>query len=187
MKSTTGIKKTSKGTQAKVSNYKFWLVLSCAGLIGVWYMFMVFTFFGTSAVLNSNLAEANYELYDFLLNASSILAIFVASFASLPFGVAVFKRLKIEMPVRSGIAFFMAPTFGLALFVFLNSAFFYEPATVYLVIAVSMLIAGVLYGFVIRQLKHRLTKAKFLVIAIGLPLVPIVLWFLHRLWVTTQI
>ena len=185
MKSTTGVKKTSKGTQAKVSNYKFWLVLSSAALIGVWYMFMVFAFFGTAAVINSNLADTNYVLYDFLLNASSILSVYVASFASVPFAVAVFKRLKIEKPVLSAIAFFMAPTFGLCLFTFLNSVIFYEPAIVPLVLTVSLIIAGLLYGLIIRHLKHTLSKAKFLSLTIGLPLVPIVLWILNRLWMTT--
>ena len=182
MKSTTGIKKTTKKSkQTKVSNYKFWLVLSCAGLIGVWYIFMVLAFFGAAAVINSNLSETAPEVYDLLLNTSSILAVYVASFASLPFAVAVFKRLNIEKPVLSGIAFFMAPTFGFNLFAFLNSAVFYEPATVYIILAVSMIIAGFLYGLVIRFLKHRLSTAEFLSLTIGLTFIPIVLWVLWRL------
>ena len=186
MKSTTDTKKTIKGKQSKVSNYRFWLVLSCAGLVGVWYMFMLLTFFGTAAVINSNIADSNYALYDLLLNASSILAIFIASFASLPFAVAVFKRLNIEMPVRSGIAFFMAPTFGFTLFSFLSGVVFYEPSTIYLVLTVSVIIAGLVYGLIIRYLKHRLSNVKFLSIAIGLAFLPIVLWYLYRLGVTTQ-
>ena len=188
MKSTPGTKKNAaKSKQAHVSNYRFWLVLSCAGLVGLWYVLMVFTFLLMVEAMNSNFGQASPGLYGFLLNTSSILAIFVASFASLPFAVAVFKRLKIEMPLVSAIAFFMAPTFGFTLFAFLSSALFYEPATIYLVLAVSMLLAGLLYGLVIRQLKHKLSKAKFLSIAIGLTLIPILFWMLHRLWVTTQI
>ena len=185
MKSTTGIKKTAKGKQAKVSNYKFWLVLSCVGLIGLWYVFMVLSFFGSAAVINSNLAETSPGLYDILFDTSSILSLFVASLASLPFAVAVFKRLKIEMPVVSGIAFFMAPTFGLALFAYLISVVFYESETITLVLVSSIFIAALLYGLVIRFLKHRLSTSQFLSVAIGLPFVPIVLWVLGRLWMTT--
>jgi hypothetical protein len=187
MKSTTGIKKTAKGKQTKVTNYKFWLVLSCVALVGVWYLFMVFSFFGVAALANSSLAENFPGMYELLINATSILALYVASFASLPFAVVVFKRLKIEVPVVSAIAFFMALTFGFTLFASLTSAIFYESAIIPLVFIVSMLIAGLLYGVVIRYLKHQLPKAKFLSIAIGLTFIPVALWVLYRLWVTTQI
>lgn len=165
----------------KVSNYRFWLVLSCAGLIGVWYGFMVLAFFGAAAVVNSNLADTSPEVYDLLLNTSSILAVFLASFVSLPFAVAVFKRLKIQMPLVSAIAFFMAPTFGFNLFAFLSGAVFYDPATIPTVLTASMGIAGLLYGFVLRPLKHKLSNLTFILLTVGVALVPIILWILWRL------
>ena len=182
MKSTTGMKKTAKkGKQTKISNYKFWLVLTCAGLIGVWYMLLVLASFGAATVINSNLAETSPEVYEVLSNVVSALPIYVAALASLPFAIVVFKRLNIEMPVKSAIAFFMAPSFGYTLFAFLSSVVFYEPITRLLVLAISMVIAGLLYGLIIRVLKHRLSTAEFLSLSIGLTFIPIILWVLWRL------
>ena len=142
---------------------------------------MVFSFFGVAALSNSRLAENSPGMYEFLINAMSILALYVASFASMPFAVAVFKRLKIEMPVVSAIAFFMALTFGFTLFASLTSVVFYEYAIIPLVFIVSMLIAGLVYGVIIRYLKHQLPKAQFLSIAIGLTFIPVAFWVLYRL------
>jgi len=175
------MKKTAKkGKQTKVSNYKFWLVLTCAGLVGVWYMLLVLASFAAT-VINSNLQETSPELYEVLFNIVSTLPVYVASFASVPFAVVVFKRLNIEMPVKSAIAFFMAPSFGYTLFAFLSSAVFYEPMTRIPVLIISMVIAGLAYGLIIRFLKHRLSTAEFLSISIGLTFVPIILWVLWRL------
>ena len=144
-------------------------------------MLLVLASFGAATVINSNLQETSPELYEVLFNIVSTLPIYLASLASIPFAVVVFKRLNIEMPVKSAIAFFMAPSFGYTLFAFLSSAVFYEPMTRIPVLIISMVIAGLAYGLIIRFLKHRLSTAEFLSISIGLTFVPIILWVLWRL------
>ena len=181
MKSTTDIKKTSKGTQAKVSNYTFWLVLSCVALVGVWYVILVLLSFGLDAVTRDALSEVSSAAYSFISLFGSIAVMLLTSALSLPFANAVFKRLKIEKPIESGIALFMSVVFGLNLFVLITNFAYYGQTWIYTTLVGSIIFASLLYGLVIRPLKHKLSSRKFIALTVGLSLVPVVLYLLWRL------
>lgn len=188
MKNTTGIKKPAqKAEQTKVRNYRLWLVLSSAGLIGVWYVLVVLGFLGSDAVILSRVGDVSPELYGLLVSICAVLALFLASAVSVPVATAVFKRLKIQAPLSSAIAFFMAPTFGVTLFALIMGTMHVQWAAIGSVLTGSMIIAGLVYGLFIRPLKHRLSNAQFLLVAIGLAVLPCVLYLLYRLLVTVPI
>jgi len=177
MKSTASTtKNASKSTHAQVSNYRFWLVLSGAGLIGLWYMLTVFAFLSVAGLINSLSYDPSSFLYNTLLAVAQVFAIYVASVACVPFAVAVFKRLKIQKPVVSAIAFFMAPVFGLNLFLFITRFVYFEPVVMYSILVASLLLAALLYGFAIRPLKHRFSSAAFAAFAVVVSLLPLTIF-----------
>jgi len=179
MKSTSITKKNSSvQKKSKVEHYRFWLTLFSAALVGVWFMFVVFGFFGATALINAAAEDSSSEVYGFLLSFSLIFAVFLAAAVSIPFALAVYKRLKIQKPVLSAIAFFMALTFGINLFALVIRVQYFETGVTYAILAASMVFAGLLYGFVIRPLKHRVSTAAFLAVSIGLAVLPIAAWFL---------
>jgi len=182
MKSTSITKKNSSvRKKSKVEHYKFWLILFSAALVGVWFMFLVLVFFGATAIVYPAAEDSSSEVYGFLISFSLIFAVFLAGALSAPFAVAVYKRLKVQKPVLSAIAFFMALTFGINLFALVIRIQYVEAGQSYAVLAGSMIIAGLLYGLVIRPLKHRVSTAAFLAISIGLTLLPIAAWYLFYL------
>jgi len=148
---------------------------------------MVLGFFGANAAIDAVSDDSSSRVYGFLVSFASIFALFVAAIFSTPFAVAMFKRLKIEKPVVSSIAFFMAPTFGLTLFAFITGISYYQQNAIYTILAASLIIAGLLYGIYIRPLKHKLSSTKFLVLAIGIAVLPIAAWFVQHLLVTSLI
>jgi hypothetical protein len=191
MKNTTGMKKSaSNGQNTKVHNYHLALVLVCAGLAALWYAIFLSLSLGLSAVLNSYSFENNNQIVNFLMSNGNFLLLFIASALSLPFAVAVYKRLKVEKPVVSAIAFFMAIVFGLTLFMTVLSSDYFGEGGIYAVSLGSILLtglasvlsAGLVYGFVVRRLKHRLSNVIFLCITIGIAITPIILWHLWLMW-----
>jgi len=175
MKSTTDIKAvTKKNKQTRVNNYRFWLVLSCAGLVGLWYVLVAALFLAVQSTLVNLTADASYTVYNRLFFVGTFAVLFLVSALCLPVAAAVFKKLKIQKPLVSGVAFFAALVFGISLFLTVAVLTNYELAAYY-VIPTSMIAAGLVYGFALRPLKHKLSTAWFLVIAIGLSIVPILL------------
>jgi hypothetical protein len=181
MKSTTGIKKTAKGKQAKVSNYKFWLVLSCVALVGVWYIILVLLSLGLDMLTRDALSEVSSGVYSFVSLFGSVAVMLLTSALSLPFANAVFKRLRVEKPIESGVALFMSVVFGLNLFVLITNFAYYGQTWIYTVLVVSIIFASLLYGLVIRPLKHKLTSGAFIATTVGLSLLPIALYLLWHL------
>jgi hypothetical protein len=191
MKNTTGLKKSaSNGQNTKVHNYHLALVLVCAGLAALWYAIFLSLSLGLSAVLNTYSFGNNNQIFNFLISNGTFLLLFIASALSLPFAVAAYKRLKVEKPVVSAIAFFMAIVFGLTLFMTASSIFYFGEGGIYAVALssilltglASILLTGVVYGFAIRRLKHRLSNGLFLCITIGIAVTPVILWHLWLLW-----
>lgn len=182
MKSTTGVKKaTQKPKENKVKNYRFWLVLSCAGLVGLWYVAMVALFLGMGALALELTRGKSYTMYNYIFLSGTFAVLFLASILSMPFAAAIFKKLNIQKPLVSGVAFYMASVFGASFFIFLSSLISFERGSVYFFLAGSMVFAGLLYGFAIRPLKHKLSTVKFLVVAIGLALLPMITFVIWRL------
>ena len=185
MKSTTGIKKrTSKIKQTKPSKYRFWLVLSCAGLVGLWYVVTIFLFLAVNPLTNSFTFEAAPLVYEIVTSMSFVISVFIASFLCVPLASTLFKRLNIEAPAVSAVAFFMALAFGFNLSGTILGLASFEPVLVSIISMASFLIAGLFYGFVIRPLKHKLSTENFLIVVIGLALLPIVLFIIYRFLLT---
>jgi len=182
MKNTTSIKKsTNKPKQAKPNNYRFWLVLSCAGLVGLWYVFAILLFIGTDFLVKSFVLETSPDVYEIIISSWAVISVFVASALSLPFAVAVFRRLRIEAPLISSIAFFMAIVFGFNVFAAIVSLVYFEPTQVSIIMSASFIFSGLLYGFVVRPLKHKLSHTKFIIVSVGLAVTPVALYALWRL------
>jgi len=182
MKSTSITKKNNSAQKrSKIKHYQFWIVLFSAALVGVWFMFLVLGFFGATALINAAAEDSSSEVYGFFLSFSLIFAVFLAAAVSIPFALAVYKRLKIQKPVLSAIAFFMALTFGMNLFALVIRIQYFETGPTYAILAASMIFAGLLYGFVVRPLKHRVSTAGFLAVSIGLAVLPIAAWYLFYL------
>jgi hypothetical protein len=183
MKNTTGIKKSASNVEnSKVHNYHLALVLVCAGLAALWYAIFLSLSLGLSAVLNTYSYENNNEFFNFLMSNGTFLLLFIASALSLPFAVAVYKRLKVEKPIISAIAFFMAIVFGLTLFMTVSSYDYFGESGIYAVALGDILLTGLVYGFAVRRMKHRLSNGLFLCITIGIAITPIVLWQIWLMW-----
>jgi hypothetical protein len=162
MKNTTGIKKSASNVEnSKVHNYHLALVLVCAGLAALWYAIFLSLSLGLSAVLNTYSYENNNEFFNFLMSNGTFLLLFIASALSLPFAVAVYKRLKVEKPIISAIAFFMAIVFGLTLFMTVLSSDYFGESGIYAVALGDILLTGLVYGFAVRRMKHRLSNGLF--------------------------
>lgn len=182
MKSTTVTGKTAnKARTVTLAERRFWLVVACAALVGLWYSIMVCIFLGWALLLTNYSSVLSPATYDFLISLSTIVGLFITSALSVPFSVIVFKRLKIQYPLVSGVAFFMALVFGFNLFGLIVGLAYYESVVIYSILAGSMIFAALLYGFALRPLKHKLSNGKFLSIAVGLAVLPVVLYLLWRL------
>ena len=163
-----------------MKNYQFWLVLACAGLTGVWFSLFVITGLGLASFTNQFIDRVSAEVYGVLLSVTAVAGFFIASALSVPFGFVVFKRLHIEKPLLSAIAFFMAVFMGFALFASSGWLVYFEPANLYIVFAVSMVIAGLVFGLLVRPLKHKVGNTTFVLITVGLALLPIALAMIAR-------
>jgi len=184
MKNITDTKKTtSKAKETKVKNYRFWLVLSCVGLAVVWCVLLVALLLLGSALILSLAGDTSYSVYNPLMLLATYIALFLASALSLLFASAVFKRLKIHKPLISATAFFTALVFGVTLFTFVTGLWYSGSAAIWGILAACMIFAGLLYGAIARPLKHKLSTAQFLVVTIGLAVLPLVVYTLWRLLV----
>lgn len=167
-----------------MKNYRLWLVLSCAALAGLWYVLMALLFLGMSSFLFGLEVTMSSTQYNHLLIAGTFLSIFAASALTLPFALAVFKRLKIEKPLLSGAALISAFVFVVTTFIFATDIIelgSFPRDALYALLAVNIVFAALVYGFAIRPLKHKLSTVRFLIVSIGLALLPAVLYVVHRL------
>jgi hypothetical protein len=181
MKNTTDMKKNSdKGAQAKMKNYPFWLVLACAALAGLCWCLLVIVSLGIASVTSQFMDQVSAEAYDVILSVSAIVGFFVASALSVPFGTIIFKRLHIEKPLLSAIGFFMAVFMGFGLFIASAGLAYFQPPQLYIVFAVSMLIAVLVFGLLVRPLKHQIGSVAFVLTTVGLALLPIVVAMIWR-------
>jgi len=163
-------------------NAKFWLVISCIGLAVLWYCFMAICFLGLNALTDAAL-EMSPGAYDVLLSVGNIAILFIASALTMPFAIWAFKKLKVEAPVLSSLALFMSFVFAAALFAFVNGLGYFQPRIVYVVLGLSALVAFLVYGLIIRPLKHKLSARNFVLLSVGLAVLPLVLYAVHRVWV----
>ena len=170
-------KYTHKST---VKNYRFWLVLSCAAMVGLWWCIFSITGLVLGSVLNHTVFNATPEVYNLLFLVASVVSMFVASVLSSLFAVRVFNRLKIQKPWVSSIAFFLSLVFGLSLFNLIVDFTYFQPSAVYWFLLGSMVVAGLVFGFLVRPFKHIVSSRMFVVVVSSLSVLPIVMSLLWR-------
>jgi hypothetical protein len=176
MKNTTGMKKrASNSSKAKISNYAFWLVLSCVVLAAVWWCIFIILGLAITTFTNTYIDQVSNGIYGVILSIAAFTSMYAASALSVPFAVVLFKRLNIEKPVLSAIAFFMAVATSFSLFASISSVVYLNSAGLYAAFIIGALVSGVVFGLVVRRLKHRVHPAIFIVITVGLTILPIVL------------
>ena len=171
---------TTSTTQIK--NKKLWLVIACVLLAAVWYCFLIVCFLGMNVFTDKVLSEDPGSFY-VLSSIAGVAMFYVATALALPFAVWTFKKLKVEAPVVSSITLFMALIFGFTLHTSILTFGLYQSAQIYTALAASMVVAILVYGLLIRPLKHKLSRKKFLIISVGLPLVPLIFYVAHQVWI----
>ena len=165
-----------------MKNKRFWLVVACLMLAVLWYCLLLICFLGLNILTDKVLTEHPGVFY-VVLSIAGVAILFIASALAMPFAIWAFKKLKVQAPVLSSVALFMALVFGSTLSSFLLGFGFYQQDTVYIVLAVSAVVAILVYAFFIRRLKHTLSAKKFLFVSIGLAVLPLVFYAVHQAWI----
>lgn len=161
--------------------YLVWLGLSTVGFVFIWYLVFiigstVLTMFG-DAVL-----DAHYRIYEFILNFGGIFLAYVASAATMPFALWVLKKLNIQDPIHGSIGIVMAITFAFVVFFTLVDYYYRgQQALIPLFSGISVVVSMLLYGVVLRRLKHVITKQWFIIICVILPLLVFSINLLNRM------
>ena len=170
-----------------VKNYKLWLVVSGAALVGIWYLIFVLLYFFIDKLTYDAVGELTPPLSNIIYTVIPVAVFVVASAFSTPFAYIVYKRLKIEKPLISSLAFNMAIVFGVSLFflvmnvipfaILLN----YGQNSILAVAAISMVVSFLVFWFFIRRLKHILSSKLFLSVVIVLGFLPIIAVIIRQL------
>ena len=174
---------TNKSTMKHARLFK--LIIVTIALAVLWYCFMVLTFLGFNMLTDKVLTES-YDTYNLFLIIGSIAMPFISAALTMPFAVWALKKVGVEAPVRSTIGLLMSFVFAYTLFASL-SVFLYLQVGAVVGAIVSLVVAGIVYGIGVRWLKHRLSAVWFVVVAVGLALLPFGVYLLSELRVISGI
>ena len=160
---------TRKATKHSPSSHWVLLISACIASGIIWYCLMVSISLGIHLYFQTLEGEA-YRVYSVLAPIGEIAIFYFAAFLTYFFAAYAFKKLKVEAPRATAVALTMSFVFALSLGgVFLTLFYRGGGATAMLLLGAGILGSAVVYGGVLRRLKHVMTRRWFVVTVVALP------------------
>lgn len=176
--------------QADIENRRFWLVVACALVIGVWLCLYILSYQVFSAALNqvaSTTDPASYT-YDVLHIIGTPLTLVVSAVITIPLAYVVFKKLRLHRPLIDAMGLLLSLVFALSAFTLLFDALpgVYDlPGYLILAILAGTVFVSVLaYGLILRFAVKRLPATVALIAMVLLPLAVILIHIIYRISLT---
>lgn len=162
-------------------HYLVWLGFSSIGFIVVWYWaYMLGSV--VLMMLSDAVVDEHYRLYTFLLSFGGLIIVYLASAFTLPLVLWVLRKLRIKDPIQGSTGVVMGIAFAAVTFFTLTDYLYRGNQGVIIIISlISVGVAAVLYGGVLRQVKHMVSMVWFIVICTVLPLVVFGADFVYRM------